>query len=108
MKWYKVFESEEQALNTVKMNKAKLLKIGDRRICLSNHNNKIFASKDKCPHNGASLSEGRVNYLGEIICPWHGYRYALNDGKECQNRAHDLKTYPIEYRSEGIFIGIPD
>jgi len=106
MKWYKVFDSKEKALQTIENNKAILLKIGDRRICLANFKDEIFATADKCPHNGESLSKGEVNYIGEIICPWHNYRFGLKNGTECQNRTQDLQTYPIDNRSDGIYIGI--
>ena len=27
---------------------------------------------DECPHMGASLSQGRVDRAGCVVCPWHG------------------------------------
>ena len=32
---------------------------------------------DECPHMGASLSQGRVDRAGCVVCPWHGL--ALGD-----------------------------
>ncbi|MCA9518714.1 MAG: Rieske (2Fe-2S) protein, partial [Myxococcales bacterium] len=30
------------------------------------------AAPDACPHMGASLSGGRVDAEGRVVCPWHG------------------------------------
>ncbi len=107
MKWLRVFESKEKALDTVEEGKAKLLIIGKKRIALARHQNEFFATADKCPHNGESLSKGHVNYLGEIICPWHNYRYDLKRGVECQERTSEVKTFPIKLKDDGLYIGIP-
>lgn len=107
MKWLRVFESREKALATVEEGKAKLLIIGERKIALARHKNEFFATADKCPHNGESLSKGQVNYLGEIICPWHNYRYNLKHGTECQHRTGEVKTYPIQIKPDGVYIGLP-
>ena len=108
MKWYKVFESEGVANKTVEPQKAVLLQIGDKRLSIARHNGEYHVTDDKCPHNGESLSKGQVNYLGEIICPWHNYRFSLKHGTECENRTHDLATYSVEKREDGIFVGISD
>ncbi len=106
MKWYKVFDSDEMANQTIKPQHAVLLQIGNRKLCLTRHNNDYYATDDKCPHNGESLSKGKINYLGEIICPWHNYRFNLKHGTECENRTDDLSTYSVEKREDGIFVGI--
>lgn len=70
------------------------------------HNNSFFAVQDSCSHNGESLSKGTVNYLGEVVCPWHNYRFELSTGRECSMRSADLRTYPIKVDVDGFFIGI--
>ena len=107
MKWYKIFDSKEKALATVPVNTAKLLKIGERKFAIANYKNQLFITDDRCPHNGDSLSNGRINHLGEIICPWHNYQYHLQSGKEAQDRSGDLTTYVVENRDDGIYVGIP-
>ncbi|MEQ8478969.1 Rieske 2Fe-2S domain-containing protein [Fulvivirga sp.] len=108
MKLYKVFESEAAANDTISPQSAVLLQIGNKRLCMARHNDGYFVTDDKCPHNGESLSKGKVNYLGEIICPWHNYRFSLKHGVECERRTHDLTTYSVESREDGIFVGISD
>jgi len=52
------------------------------------------------------LSKGKVNYLGEVICPWHNYRFDLQSGRESSTRSADLITYPLKIDEAGFFVGI--
>jgi 3-phenylpropionate/trans-cinnamate dioxygenase ferredoxin subunit len=83
-----------------------LVIIGTTRICLVLVDDRLLAIEDRCSHNGESLSKGSVNYLGEVICPWHGYRFNLKTGRESGQRSRDLTTYPVKEDAEGVFIGM--
>ena len=106
MEWIKVFSSDEEARRRLKENTPQLLIVDSKRLCLVLRNNTVFAVQDSCPHNGESLSKGTVNYLSEIICPWHGHQFSLATGRECSQRSPDLDTYPVKEDSEGLFIGM--
>ena len=106
MQWVKIFGGESEAKEKLQEHKPQLLIVHGRRICLVMHNNSFFAVQDNCSHNGESLSKGTVNHLGEVICPWHNYRFDLRTGRECAMRSSDLKNYPIKIEAEGFFIGI--
>lgn len=106
MDWIKIFDSESKARETITADKPQLLILNGKRICLALHNNTFFAVQDSCSHNGESLSKGNINYLGEIICPLHNYRFNLQNGRECGSRSRDLVTYPIKIDESGFFVGI--
>jgi len=106
MEWIKVFPDSGAARNVLVNDRPQLVIIGTRRICLVLHDNKLLAIEDKCSHNGESLSKGTVNYLGEVVCPWHGYRFNLKTGRESTERSRDLVTYPVREDEEGVFIGV--
>lgn len=105
MEWIKLFSSAEEAKQKVPENKTQLLIIKGKRICLARHSDQFFAVQDKCSHNGESLSRGAVNFRGEIICPWHNYRFDLKSGKACDSSSPDLETYLIKADDAGFFIG---
>lgn len=106
MDWVKIFQSGQEAFTRIHEHKPQLVVIGETRICLVRHNDKFSAFQDSCSHNGESLSKGHVNYLGEIICPWHNYCFDTNSGREIQGRSSDLKTFPVKVDDTGFFIGI--
>jgi len=107
MQWLKVFDTKEEAEKVVPMRSTKLILAGNRKICLARTADGLMAIEDACPHLGESLSRGKVNYLGEVVCPWHSYRYNLQHGQECENRSRKAKTYPIKEEEDGVFIGLP-
>lgn len=104
--WHKVFDSIEEAKEQVPQRKLKQFKVEGRTICFAHTAVGFFGIEDACPHLGHSLSRGTTNYLNEVICPWHSYRYSLSSGKECDWRTRNAATYPVDVREDGVYIGI--
>ena len=107
MEWIKVFATENEARQQVLPDQPRLVILGNKRICLVLHRDKFYAVQDSCTHNGESLSKGKINYLGEVICPWHGYRFELSSGRACDSSCRGLVTYPLKIDDSGFFIGLP-
>lgn len=106
MDWIKIFSSAGQMESSLAINQPRLLLVGGKRICLVRTADSILAVDDTCTHNGESLSKGKVNYLGEVVCPWHGNRFNLRTGRECEERSKDLVVYPIRLDTDGVFVGL--
>lgn len=106
MEWVQIFSSAEQARHRLLENKPQLLILGSRRICLVLRKDKIYAIQDACTHSGESLSKGAINFLGEVICPGHGYGFDLKTGRECNERCRDLTTYLVKDDETGFYVGI--
>ncbi len=49
-------------------------------ILLAKRNQRIFALAHTCSHLGGPLSDGEF-IDGSVKCPWHGSRFALEDGR---------------------------
>lgn len=70
---------------------------------------RYFCLEDACPHESASLSEGRI-LNGEVVCPWHGWRYKLEDGS-CSSLPSSMpaEQFPIRVDEDGkIFVKLSD
>ncbi len=106
MDWVKIFSSEAEMETALQPSHPRLLIVGGKRICVVRIGETLHAVEDKCPHNGESLSKGSVNYLGEVICPWHGQRFSLKTGREGEERSRDLSVYPVKSDPDGIYIGL--
>lgn len=104
--WHKVFSSAEEAKEQVALRKLQLLEVEGRAICFAHTPDGFFAVDDACPHLGQSLSRGTTNYLNEVICPWHSYRYNLENGRECDYRTRNAVLHPVELRPDGVYVGI--
>lgn len=68
-------------------------------IGVFNENGQYFAINDFCPHMGASLSEGHVED-GAVMCPWHAWRFRLNDGVWMDNQKSGICTATYDVRVE--------
>jgi len=106
MQWIKLFESEAEAKSKIPLAKATLVVVSGQEICVAHTQAGLFAVNNACPHLGDSLSRGTTNYLNEIVCPWHSYRFHLATGEECQGRTKPLRHYPLQVREEGVFISL--
>jgi nitrite reductase/ring-hydroxylating ferredoxin subunit len=106
MEWIRIFSSENEARERLHGKNTQLLIIRGQRICLALYRDEFFAVQDACSHNSESLSKGRINGVGEIVCPWHGYRFELRSGKPCDSSCPDLRTFPVKHDASGFFIGI--
>ena len=105
MKWYKIFPNRREAENILPINKTLRIRLGNKNICLARTKKGFFAIKDMCPHMGIPISRGKINYLGEIVCAWHNYRYDLHTGNLCKGTGGDLKVFSLKEEKNGLFIG---
>ncbi|WP_347158143.1 Rieske (2Fe-2S) protein [Pontibacter chitinilyticus] len=105
--WHRVFTSEAEAKASLPLRQMRQYELDGQEVCLAHTFAGFFALKDACPHLGHSLSKGTTNYLNEVICPWHSYRYNLASGRECDYRSRSAVTYPVEVRADGLYIGLP-
>jgi len=106
VEWVRIFSGEAEARQRIAVDTPQLVVIDNHRICVVHHSEKFFAVQDACSHNGESLSKGKINYLGEVICPSHNYCFNMQNGREMGSRSADLKTYPIKIDEGGFFIGV--
>lgn len=105
MKWFRLYPSIEAAREALG-DFPEQVQAGTTVISVYMHRDRLFAIADRCPHAGASLSEGHVNEFGEVVCPLHHYCYDLKTGEEASSRTDAVRTYPIEIRSDGVYIGV--
>jgi 3-phenylpropionate/trans-cinnamate dioxygenase ferredoxin subunit len=89
----------------------KRVEVEGRPIAVFNVNGELFALADRCPHQGASLCQGKLVGLveaaapgqyrysrrGEIIrCPWHGWEYDLRTGRSwCEPERARVRNFPV-------------
>ncbi len=71
-------------------------------ILLVRYRQRIFALAETCSHLGGPLSEGKLT--GDSIqCPWHGSRFALQDGRVLDGPAvHPQPCLEVRVRNGNI------
>lgn len=105
-KWQKIAESEIEFQAMFQYHPIQTISLFGTKVCLVKGTNGIYAVNDKCPHNGASLSQGMCNDNNEIVCPLHRYPFNLETGKATAGMAISVQTYPIVIQDNGVFAGM--
>ncbi|MEP1034076.1 Rieske 2Fe-2S domain-containing protein [Ekhidna sp.] len=100
----KLFDSHDKAKEVLKHKQPRLLRANDKEICIVRIGESLFAFQNDCAHMGENLHTGNLNYLDQIVCPLHTYRFNIKTGEEAEQRCGALKTYSIIELAEGIFI----
>lgn len=101
-----IFDSEGAAEKAVAINTIRKIKIEERTYALARTSKGYSIFSSSCPHAGADLTQGRLNYLNEIVCPLHAYQFNLLDGEETSRRCPPIKTYPTFWEEEKLYVNI--
>jgi 3-phenylpropionate/trans-cinnamate dioxygenase ferredoxin subunit len=80
---------------------------GGKVIGLLQKGTALYAFSATCPHAGAPLCAGFIDARGKIACPLHGYRFDPRTGHNTSSEGYKLRTFPIEIRPTGTFVGLP-
>jgi len=104
--WHKIAESEQELELTD--NHIAVVEVKGKKICIGKHQQEWFGFAYKCPHAGGILSDGYIDMVGNVVCPLHRYKFSVKNGRNTSGEGYYLKTYPVEQRAEGLFLGIPD
>jgi len=75
--------------------------IGTKLIAVFREGDQYYAIDDMCPHMGASLSGGYVA-KGIVTCPWHAWRFRLNDGAWADNPRVKIGCYAVRVEGNDI------
>ena len=52
------------------------------------------------------MSEGYIDSAGNIVCPLHGYKFNLQNGRNITGEGYFLKLFPVEICASVVFVGI--
>jgi hypothetical protein len=67
-----------------------------------------FGFAHTCPHAGAPMTDGYIDGACNVVCPVHQLKFNLRNGRDANGEGYRLKTYPVEVRPDGIYIGLDE
>ncbi len=106
MFWKKIAESRDELFQGE--NNLAEVAIEGKLVCIGIHEENLKACAAKCPHAGGKMSDGYIDALGNIVCPLHRYKFSLENGRNISGEGYFLKTYLVEERNDGVFIGFEE
>lgn len=104
--WYKVAESPGELSFTE--NNIAVITVNNKKICVAQFQQQWFGFSYKCPHASGIMADGHIDAVGNIVCPVHRYKFNLQNGRNTSGEGYFLKTYPVEQRPDGFFVGMAD
>jgi 3-phenylpropionate/trans-cinnamate dioxygenase ferredoxin subunit len=95
----------------------KIVEVAGRSIGVFNIGGEFFALRNRCPHQGGPLCQGRLSgWLvaptpgqydysrpGEMLrCPWHGWEFEVKTGQSWFDPAQTrVRRYPVTVETSG-------
>ena len=105
-KWHK-FANSESDLRFSAGEVAEVSADG-KPYCVARIGGQLHGFSHSCPHAGAPLSDGYLDRSCNLVCPVHNLKFNLRTGRDINNEGYKLKTYPVEVRPDGLYIGIEE
>lgn len=106
IKWHRIAPDADSLLFGA--NNIAVADCGGKQICVARHNGNFHAFAYKCPHASGIMANGFIDPLGNVVCPLHRYRFNIANGRNTSGEGYYLKTYPMEFRADGIYAGIEE
>jgi nitrite reductase (NADH) small subunit/3-phenylpropionate/trans-cinnamate dioxygenase ferredoxin subunit len=78
---------------------------GGREIALFRTNGRLYALENACRHVGGPLAEGHVAD-GCVTCPWHEWRYRLEDGRRVGPGELSVASYPVHIEADEVWVQV--
>ncbi len=94
-------------LDSLHQGKVLKIRLNNKDLFLTYHQEQYFAGDAKCPHAGGPLYGGKCSHAGTVVCPWHRYEFSLSSGRTTNGEGYYINTYPVEKREKGLYVGFP-
>ena len=80
----------------------------DEPLAIYHVGSAFHACADRCPHAGATLSEGELE-RGVVTCPRHGSQFDVSTGQRLRGPADtDIATYPTVSDGGQLYLLVPE
>lgn len=104
IKWYKIANTADEII--FHDNNIAVIEVESKEICIGKFKNLLYGFAYKCPHASGIMANGFIDALGNAVCPLHRYKFSIVNGRNVSGEGYHLRTYPIETRDNGIFLGM--
>ena len=112
-KWHKVAEAAADLQWTA--GNVSEVEVEGKKLCVARSGSdgagsgeEWFGFAHTCPHAGAPMMDGYVAGGCTVVCPVHNLKFNLKNGRDVNGEGYTLKTYPVEVRADGVYVGLED
>ncbi|HLH22822.1 MAG TPA: Rieske 2Fe-2S domain-containing protein [Chloroflexota bacterium] len=94
-------------LDALSSERCTLVTLDGLEVGLLLHAGQPVAVVNNCPHFGGPLAQGPVSTArGEIICPWHRFRFDLATGRSVTNPAMAAPLLRTDVRDGTVWVDL--
>lgn len=104
MTWHRIAAHPNEL--TFASNHIAVVEAEGKKLCIARYNDTYYSFAYKCPHASGIMADGFIDALGHVVCPLHRYRFNMQNGRNVSGEGYFLKTYPVELREDGLFVGL--
>jgi nitrite reductase/ring-hydroxylating ferredoxin subunit len=105
--WHPVEEAGLMGLGFVQDGGLALVKVEGHAICIARRGERLYAVRNRCPHAGGPLHKGWIDAEGHIVCPWHRFKFCLDQADVANADGYRLHTFPWRIIDDELQIGLP-
>ena len=101
----------------------RIITVGGRSIGVFRVGDRFYGIRNRCPHQGGPLCQGRIAPWARssgpgdfqldaestlLACPWHGWMYDVRTG-QCvfPGRGASVPSYPVRLEADQILVELP-
>jgi len=100
-KWIALEPAEHDDAGNIPEGRPVKAKLGINTLALVRQGDTVLALHDQCAHAGGPLSQGTIED-GCLVCPWHGSKYRLTDGRARRGpTVYDQLAYEVRRTDAG-------
>lgn len=89
-------------VGTVPPGKGRAFLVDGRDLAVFNVDGRFYVIDDVCSHEGAPLSDGRLEGT-KVICPWHEAEFDVTTGRAlCLPAVEDVPSLPVFINGDAI------
>jgi 3-phenylpropionate/trans-cinnamate dioxygenase ferredoxin subunit len=104
LQWTKIAETVEELVFTE--NNIAIASPNGKNICVARFNDNYFGFAYLCPHAAAIMADGYIDTKGNAVCPLHQYKFSVQNGRNVSGEGYFMKTFPIDIRADGVWVGM--
>ena len=105
-KWHKIADGADE-IQWSRGNVAEV-QVDGKTLCIGRFQDQLYGFSGSCPHAGAPMSDGYIDGACRVVCPVHSIKFDMKNGRDANGDGYKLKTYPVEVREDGVYLGIEE
>ena len=84
---------------------SRVVYVGGRAVALIRVDGEVYALDNVCLHVGGPLAEGFIED-GYVTCPWHEWRYRLEDGRRDGPGDLAVTSYTVRIVADEVWVQV--